>query len=193
MSDEELIRASFKDGSAYGELYERYFEETLDFLTSRFFYRTSLKREDAKDISQVAFAKAYNKLGSFRFNSKFKTWVFSIARNSAIDFLRSKENKIHFEELSFLDEDGEESVAEIMDENMLPPDKEISLKEETDSILSSVNKTKESLSDSQKRIFDLIFVDEKKYKEASQILGCPIGTVMSRVLSTRKKFAKLKS
>lgn len=175
MSDEELIRASFKDGSAYGELYERYFEETLDFLTSRFFYRTSLKREDAKDISQVAFAKAYNKLGSFRFNSKFKTWVFSIARNSAIDFLRSKENKIHFEELSFLDEDGEESVAEIMDENMLPPDKEISLKEETDSILSSVNKTKESLSDSQKRIFDLIFVDEKKYKEASQILGCPIG------------------
>ena len=84
--DEEIINRILKgDQSAFALLVERY-QNYVFTLVLRF----STNREDAEEIAQDVFVKAYRSLADFRGDSKFSTWLFTIARTSCLSFLRKK-------------------------------------------------------------------------------------------------------
>ena len=75
--------------------------------------------EDASDMTQEAFIKAYNSLPNFRGDSKFSVWLYRIVSNVCLDFLRSKSRKPTLS-LSMEDDDGEETQLDIADESQSP-------------------------------------------------------------------------
>ena len=75
--------------------------------------------EDASDMTQEAFIKAYNSLPNFRGDSKFSVWLYRIVSNVCLDFLRSKSRKPTLS-LSVEDDDGEETQLDIADESQSP-------------------------------------------------------------------------
>lgn len=97
-----INRALSGDQKAYEKLYDSYVE-----ILYRFLAQFSDHREQIKDWTQVAFVKAFSKLDSFRFNSRFKTWLFSIALNVMRSEMRSKIKFTDLEEAK-LDEQVEE-------------------------------------------------------------------------------------
>lgn len=85
-SDEEIIKSILKgDQSAFARLVERY-QNYIFTLTLRF----TDNREDAEEIAQDVFVKAYRSLADFRGDSKFSTWLFTITRTTCLSFLRKK-------------------------------------------------------------------------------------------------------
>lgn len=85
-SDEEIINSILKgDQSAFAHLVERY-KNYVFTLTMRF----TESREDAEEIAQDVFVKAYRSLADFRGDSKFSTWLFTITRTTCLSFLRKK-------------------------------------------------------------------------------------------------------
>ena len=75
--------------------------------------------EDASDMTQEAFIKAYNSLQSFRGDSKFSVWLYRIASNVCLDFLRSRSRKPTVS-LSVEDDEGEETQLDVADESQSP-------------------------------------------------------------------------
>jgi len=100
-------------------------EQSLDFIVRRylkpiynFIYRYAGNRQDAEDIAQDVFLRAWKSLKKFDRSKKFKTWIFSIARNAAIDWLRKKKN-LTFSD--FEDADGENPlISNLTDSAPLP-------------------------------------------------------------------------
>lgn len=186
LSDDDLIRASEEDVEAFGELYTRHFTDLKGLLQAKF----RVSQADAEDIAQKSFIKAQRSLKNFQFRSSFKTWIFSIAKNAAIDLLRSKDhNCLSLEGQKIC---GTDSEVQFEDENCVPPDQVLSNADTALDLASKIARAKESLSEVQKEIFDLVFVENRDYQEVAKIMGCPVGTVMSRVFFTRQKLEKLK-
>src|SRR5262245_58551067 len=86
-ADIELLRAVLAgDGTAYRGLVEKYQSRVYTMV-----YGMVRNREDARDVTQEAFVKAYRNLPSFRLESSFYTWLYRIAMNLAIDFMRKRQ------------------------------------------------------------------------------------------------------
>ena len=97
--------------------------ETLVLEYEKNVYNIALRmtgnREDAADMTQEAFIKAYNSLQSFRGDSKFSVWLYRIVSNVCLDFLRSK-NRRPTVSLSVEDDDGEDTQLDVADESQSP-------------------------------------------------------------------------
>ena len=97
--------------------------ETLVLTYEKNVYNIALRMtgnsEDASDMTQEAFIKAYNSLQSFRGDSKFSVWLYRIATNVCLDFLRSRSRKPTVS-LSMEDNDGEEVELDVADESQSP-------------------------------------------------------------------------
>jgi RNA polymerase sigma-70 factor (ECF subfamily) len=120
----------------------------------------------AEDVSQETFVRAYQRLGSFRFQSKFSTWVFSIARNAGVDAVRSQGRRLR-----------------LVDRATPPaPSGDPALAAEVAASLAAlVPRLREPLL--------LVEVLGLSYKEAAAELGIPEGTVKSRVFHAREALA----
>ena len=135
--------------------------------------------EDAADMTQEAFIKAYNSLQSFRGDSKFSVWLYRIVSNVCLDFLRSKYRRPTVS-LSVEDDDGEE--CEIPDLRNLPED---SL--ESSLVRDAVRRGLDTLSPDQRRILILRELGGLSYEEIGARLGLEAGTVKSRIFRARKR------
>ena len=129
-------------------------------------------RGACEDLAQEVFFTAYRKLTSFdSARSKFSTWLFTIARNKSVNFLRKKKiflaNKLP--EMSDLRE----------------PSDELAHKE----FLAELDHALEKLPGKQKRAFVLAELEKLAYEDIAQIEGVPIGTVRSRINRAKKKLA----
>ena len=152
-------------------------------------YNLALKmtknEEDALDISQEAFFKAYRSLNSFRGECKFSVWLYRLTYNICIDFLRKKA-KEKVVSLDYEDDTGEAIPLEIPDVRDLPEDSVVR---------SEVRKTiAESLSElSQKHREVLIMreVNAMNYEEIAETLLISVGTVKSRIARAREKLAEI--
>lgn len=91
---ELLAKAKTGDNGAFSELYNLYFEKIYRFI----FYRTSHK-EVAEDLAEDVFVKAYEKLKSVKEDKLFEGWLYQIARNTIIDYYRSKKQNVPIEEV----------------------------------------------------------------------------------------------
>src|SRR5213596_244359 len=89
--DQHLVkRAQGGDLEAYDELIRRYQERIYATI-----YHMTSNHEDANDLAQETFIKAYRALNSFKGDSSFFTWIYRIAVNKTINFLKGRKNKIH--------------------------------------------------------------------------------------------------
>ena len=180
--DDSLLVASCQDNNeeAFGILYSRHFDSIKTTLIGK----TGVSEHDACDIVQKSFIKAMRNIKSFKNQSSFKTWIYRIAYNTFLDSLRSEKNNISLELIT----DRELRSSQLTEYSTgESPSSMIQFSELSDRVKAA----REKLNDNQKKIFDIVFVAGKPYKEASEEMEIPIGTVMSRVYYTRKKLEKI--
>lgn len=140
--------------------------------------------EDARDLAQDAFIRAFSSLSGFRGDSKFSVWLYRLTSNICIDFLRSRAKK-RTVSMTWTDDEGDDAgELEIPDERFSP---EAQL--ERTSVRESVQRGLESLSPQYRQILLLREVDGLSYDEIAQALGIEAGTVKSRIFRARKNFA----
>ncbi len=169
-SDEELI-AAYLTGQedAFGELTRRHLTGVYSF-TLRFVGSV----HDAEDIVQDTFLKAWKSLRKYDpRSSKFKTWLFRIARNTAIDFLRKKK---HVPFSQFETEGGVNVLTEtVASEEELPDTLMMKLED-----AKELHTTLEQLPPRAREILLLYYTNELTFEEIGTILGEPTNTVKSR-------------
>lgn len=137
--------------------------------------------EDAADMTQEAFIKAYNSLQSFRGDSKFSVWLYRIVSNVCLDFLRSK-NRRPTVSLSVEDDDGEDAQLDVADDSQSP---ELLLDRKL--TRDSVRRGLDSLPPDYRQILLLREIQGLSYDEIAQALSLEVGTVKSRIFRARKR------
>ena len=159
--------------------------ETLVLEYEKNVYNIALRmtgnREDAADMTQEAFIKAYNSLQSFRGDSKFSVWLYRIVSNVCLDFLRSK-NRRPTVSLSVEDDDGEDAQLDVADESQSP---ELLLDRKL--TRDSVRRGLDSLPPDYRQILLLREIQGLSYDEIAQALSLEVGTVKSRIFRARKR------
>lgn len=180
--DAEMVRACLAgDATAFRGLVEKYQGRLYAMI-----YGMLRNREDARDLTQEAFVKAYNNLRSFRLESSFYTWLYRIGMNLAIDHTRKRKRRAAAgfdESIGARDDDG--SLIEQHHEDL--PSKTLERKQLYRRIMDCLDK----LPEDQKQVILLRELEGLPYKEISDIMGIPEGTVMSRLFYARKKLQKM--
>ena len=143
--------------------------------------RMTSNPEDAADISQEAFLKAYNSLDSFRGDSKFSVWLYRIVSNLSLDFLR-KQKRRPAVSLSVESDEGEDVELDIPDEKQSPH----SLLE-SKLTREALSRGLKALGDDQRQILLMREIQGMSYDEISEALNIEAGTVKSRIFRARKK------
>lgn len=136
--------------------------------------------DDAADMAQETFIKAYKALDSFRSDSKFSVWLYRIATNVCLDFLRRK-SRSNTVSLTADDDDGDAQL-DIPDLNG-NPEEELSRKLTIDAVQRGL----QTLGEQQRSILVLREINGLSYEEIAQTLDIDIGTVKSRIFRARKR------
>ncbi len=156
---------------AFGQLVRQYSEQLYWRIR-----RIVLVHEDADDVLQNTFIKAWNNLASFHGDAKIATWLYRIAINESLDFLRKKKN---VETVSADCQDA--GVA-----NMLLADKYF----DGDAAQALLQEAIATLPDVQRTVFTLRYYDEMKYSEMSQVLGTSEGSLKASYHIAVKKISE---
>ena len=138
-------------------------------------------REDAQDIAQEAFLKAYNSLSSFRGDSKFSSWLYRIVSNLCLDFKR-RQGRRPSASLTVEDDEGETLQLDIADESQSP---ETLLERKL--TREAVQRGLRELPDEQRQILLLREIQGMSYEEIGEAMHLEAGTVKSRIFRARKK------
>ena len=137
--------------------------------------------QDAYDLSQDAFLKAYTNLSLFRGDSKFSSWLYKLTTNVCLDFLR-KRSRQKTVPLTYETDDGEQEYLPIPDETFSPE-----TEAERRELRSSVRRGLSQLPEGQRQILILREIGQLSYEEIAGQLGLEAGTVKSRIFRARKK------
>ncbi len=178
VEDLDLVRKA-RAGSlaAYDELMRRYRERIYATV-----YHMTSNHEDANDLAQETFIKAFQALKSFKGDSSFYTWVYRIAVNKTINFLKQRKNRTHLS-LNNLDINAEHDpdlVALISDKT---PRRDVGLAE----LQERLNTAMQKLSDVHRLVVTLHDVQGLSHEEIGKIMNCNIGTVRSRLFYARQQ------
>ncbi len=164
------------DEQAYARLMQRY---------KRPVYHMILKMvrnvDDAEDLTIESFAKAFKSLHKFKKDFTFSTWLFRIATNNTIDFIRRKRLNTLSISNAYTDSEGEAVSIEVEDENLNPQERAIKLqKEELMQIFV------DKLPPKYQKLVRLRYFDELSYEEIAQELEAPLGTVKAQLHRARE-------
>ena len=177
--DEAVLvkRARQGDLGAYDELVRRYQERIYATV-----YHMTSNHEDANDLAQEAFIKGYQALKSFKGGSSFYTWVYRIAVNKTINFLKQRKNKAHMslDDLDFNAEHDPDLVALVSEKT---PRREVGLAE----LHEKLNAAMQKLSEPHRLVVTLHDVQGLSHEEIAEIMECNIGTVRSRLFYARQQ------
>jgi RNA polymerase sigma-70 factor (ECF subfamily) len=178
LDDRALVRrAKSGDLAAYDELVHRYQERVYATL-----YHMTANHEDANDLVQEAFIKAYHSLRSFKGDSTFFTWLYRIAVNRTINFLKQRKHRNHLSlnDLDFNAEHDPDLVALISEKT---PRREVGLTE----LQEKLNEALQRLSEPHRLVVTLHDVQGLSHEEIAKIMDCNIGTVRSRLFYARQQ------
>lgn len=176
--DRKLVRlAQSGDLEAYDDLVRRYQERIYATV-----YHMTSNHEDANDLAQDAFIKAYQALKSFKGDSSFFTWVYRIAVNKTINFLKQRKNKtqMSLNDLDFHAEHDPDLIALISEKT---PRREAGLAE----LQEKLNAALQKLSEVHRLVVTLHDVQGLSHDEIGKIMGCNTGTVRSRLFYARQQ------
>jgi RNA polymerase sigma-70 factor, ECF subfamily len=175
--DESALVAQSREGDAeaYGQLVRRYQNKIF-----RLAQHITQNREDAEDVLQETFLKAYEHLDQFQGNSKFYTWIVRIAVNQALMKLRRRKNDKSVSMDETIDT-GEDTVVREIAAWGEDPEQQLS-REELGGIL---DQAVESLDPPYRSVFVLRDIEELSTEETAEALGLSVPAVKSRLLRAR--------
>jgi RNA polymerase sigma factor (sigma-70 family) len=180
--DETLVaRVQAGDGTAFDVLVLRYKER----LYATVYHMTS-NHEDANDLVQEAFIKAYKSIGSFKRESSFYTWVYRIAVNRTINHLKRRKNKNHFS-LDDIDANiqTDPDFVELM--SHVTPRREVGLTE----LQEKLNEALQKLSEPHRAVVVMHDVQGMTHADIAKVMKCSEGTVRSRLFYARQQLQGL--
>jgi len=178
LEESDLVqRAKRGDIAAYDDLVRRYQERIYATV-----YHMTANHEDANDLAQETFIKGYQALKSFKGDSSFYTWVYRIAVNKTINFLKQRKNRtyLNLNDLDFNAEHDPDLVALISDKT---PRRDASLSE----LQEKLNAAMLKLSPVHRLVVTLHDVQGLSHEEIGKIMDCNIGTVRSRLFYARQQ------
>jgi RNA polymerase sigma-70 factor (ECF subfamily) len=167
-----LVRAARRgERAAFGELVRQYQRRAYAAA-----YSIVGNREDALDVAQDAFARAYKAIHRFDSAKPFYPWIHTIVRNLAFNVLRKRRRR------------GESSLDELVGSGFDPRDTghDASAAAELDDVKQAIRRAMPGLSPDHREILQLRHFADLSYAEIAQSLNVPIGTVMSRLYAARK-------
>jgi len=176
--DMELVRRAREgDFGAYDDLVRRYQERIYATI-----YHMTSNHEDANDLAQETFIKAFQALKSFKGGSSFYTWIYRIAVNKTINFLKQRKNKLQMslDDIDFNAEHDPDLVALISEKT---PRREANLAE----LQEKLNEAMLRLSESHRLAVTLHDIQGMSHEEIAKIMDCNIGTVRSRLFYARQQ------
>lgn len=170
-------KAQAGDLATYDELVRRYQERIYATI-----YHMTSNHEDANDLAQETFIKAFQALKSFKGGSSFYTWVYRIAVNKTINFLKQRKNRTHMSlnDLDFNAEHDPDLVALVSDKT---PRRDANLAE----LQEKLNDAMQKLSEPHRLVVTLHDVQGLAHEEIAEIMDCNIGTVRSRLFYARQQ------
>ncbi len=170
-------RAKQGELGAYDELIRRYQERIYATV-----YHMTSNHEDANDIAQEAFIKGFQALKSFKGGSSFYTWVYRIAVNKTINFLKQRKNRsqLSLNDIDFNAEHDPDMVALVSEKT---PRRDASLNE----LQEKLNSAMQRLSEPHRLVVTLHDVQGMSHDEIAKIMDCNIGTVRSRLFYARQQ------
>ena len=172
-----LIREALENNNqqAYAELMDNY-RESLYLLMLKMVNNSY----DAEDLTIEAFGKAFNNLHRYVNTNAFSTWLFKIAANNCIDFIRKKQLNLVMLDNDFKNEQGNTLTFEIKDE--LPnPEEHLCKKENVQNIKYIVNKLKPHY----RQLIEMRYFEELSYDEIASRIEIPLGTVKAKLFRAK--------
>lgn len=176
--DYKLVKLAVEnaDQKAYAELMVRYRDSVYFMLL-----KMVNNKDDADDLTIEAFGKAFKRLHQYTPNFAFSTWLFKIASNNCIDFIRKKKKNTLSLDKTFENEEGNEKGMDVKSE-WLDPEEKVIKKQKIKLMHDLVDKLKPRY----KQLVEMRYFDEMSYEEISEQLGLPLGTVKAQLFRARE-------
>jgi RNA polymerase sigma-70 factor (ECF subfamily) len=178
IKDYKLVRKAVDDGDqkAYAELMSRYKDSIYYMLL-----KMVNNRDDAEDLTIEAFGKAFRNIRQYTPDYAFSTWLFKIATNNCIDFIRKKRKLMLSIDRGFENEEGQDISLEIKSEGPGPDD--VMMKKQKVMMMKDVV---EKLKPRYRRLVELRYYQELSYEEIAEELNLPLGTVKAQLFRARE-------
>ena len=164
-----------RDQGAFALLLEKYRSSLMTHILK---YVTVL--EDAEDICQRSFEKAFMNIDRYNSQYAFSTWLYNIAQNEAIDHLRRSRASINSVPIS-----SEREALEVL--SGTTPEEEFIIDQAVSNLISGI----QGLPESYRQVAELRFIKDYAYEDIAQELGLPLGTVKTRINRSRKLLEKI--
>ncbi|MBS1685566.1 MAG: sigma-70 family RNA polymerase sigma factor [Bacteroidetes bacterium] len=174
--DLDLVnKAKEGDQVAFGKLMARY-KESVYYMILKMVHN----RDDADDLTMVAFSKAFNNLANYSADFAFSTWLFRIATNNCIDFIRKKKLQTTSIDQSTPNDDGESVPIAVKDKAMTPEERIIK-----DQRAIKIREVIQELSPKYKQLIELRYFEELSYEEIAERCDLPLGTVKAQLFRAK--------
>ncbi len=167
------------DHNAFGEIVEIYKDKVFQIC-----FRMLGNRQEAEDLAQEAFVRAYVNIRSFNITMKFSTWLYRIATNLCIDRLRKKKPDYYLD-AEVAGTEGLNMYSQIASD-LAKPEEEVESLELQETIQVEIMK----LPEKYRSVIVLKYIEELSLKEISEILDLPVGTVKTRIHRGREALRK---
>jgi RNA polymerase sigma-70 factor, ECF subfamily len=168
LSDKQLVESFLAgDDESFEFLVKKYLKPVYNFL-----YQLTSDKSAIDDLTQETFIKAWKNIKRFKRNKSFKTWIFTIAKNTAYDYFKKKKT-IPFS--NFINEDGNSLLDNISEDNILPQE----LLEKADAA-KIMEEALSKISDQYRLILTMCYKDDLSLQEIAEVLNLPYNTVKSQ-------------
>jgi RNA polymerase sigma-70 factor (ECF subfamily) len=187
--DEDItLMLEFKSGKAeaFNRLVDKYSKPVINYI-----FRFTGSREDAQDLAQDVFIRVYSAAKNYTPSAKFTTWLYRMANNISIDYIRKKKFRgSHASIDEHMESKAGEMKAAVADEKIRPVDEAMESEEAGEKVRDAL----QSLPDNQRAAIIMKIYDDRPYAEIAQILGTSEASVESLLLRARQTLkAKLKN
>jgi RNA polymerase sigma factor (sigma-70 family) len=163
------------DNRAYRKLMDKYHDAIYSFI-----FRMVHDREQVEDLTQEAFIKAFGSLKNFNEEFAFSTWLYKIATNNCIDYIRKRKFQMYSIDKPVESHDSE-YVFELPDDSY-EADRDVIADQRSVLIRNAIDK----LPEKYRRVILLRHTEEKSYEEIARMLKLPIGTVKAHIFRARE-------
>lgn len=177
-----VVRALEGEQSAYAELMERY-RESIYYMLLKMVNNT----DDADDLTIEAFGKAFKRLSQYHPSYAFSTWMFKIASNNCIDFIRRERKKRTMSIDTGITNDDGDSVTFDIESDGRDPEEELIRDQKMETMREVVMKLKPRY----RELVILRYFKEYSYDEIAQELDLPLGTVKAQLFRAREFLANM--